>query len=185
EKQEADQQKESGKKKTKTKSVDEPEKQQSETVADSKQKGSDPSAAKTGLEYDEEGKLKSKQKMKDIKAPGSQDVDTESQKTSKSMGPIEEIAQMKWKHFRHLSDDPQQAAERLLQKFMLLHDESFLLFLEAREEWFDSPLYSSYQQVLKKSINEREQVDDILASKAGDFSREEFDAVIFINEELT
>ncbi len=61
-----------------------------------------------------------------------------------ALGPVDEIAYLTLTDFRRLASTPEEAALRLKQKFINLHQESILLYLEALEAWHASPLYHSY-----------------------------------------
>lgn len=150
------------------------------------------------LEYDQTGQLRPK--MKDVKAPedskkqGGKQQDSKAEDSTKStasntsvdsVGPIEEIAQLDWEQFRHFSQDPQEAKQRVLEKFDLLYEESFLLFLDARSKWYDNPIVADYHNLLKKSVNTETSLQEVVSNYEREIDFAEIQAIIEINRELS
>jgi hypothetical protein len=154
---------------------------------------------KSELEYDQNGTLRPK--MKDVKEPSTNSDENKTQqkeenqdeandseqedKNSLATGPIKELRQLDWKQFRHFSSDPQQAKQRVLKKFDLLHSESFLLFLDARQAWYQNSIFEDYKNLLIDSVNQQKSIKDLLDLKDAKFDFNEFRAIAEINRELT
>ena len=69
-----------------------------------------------------------------------------------SVGPVDELRNFTLVDFRRLSDKPEDAVEKIKDKFDVLREESFLLYLNGKEAWQSSPLCLQYQENLSKSL---------------------------------
>ncbi len=105
--------------------------------------------------------------------------DVAPQSTSKrSMGPVEELGAFTLTDFRRLAPTTDAALSRLKEKFKSLSEESFLLFMQAREAWYHSPLYLAYVDILIRSLGERTPIPALLSTvKAPDLTLDVFQAV--------
>lgn len=117
-----------------------------------------------------------KPKMEDVKV------------TRKLMGPIEELGGMNLLEFRRLSNDPKQAAGKLLNQINLLESESFAKKLAGIKAWRESDLYRLYLEIGRQSIQRNCLVREVIAEreKAGKptLNLEEFEAVMDLNKSL-
>ncbi|MFA6105785.1 MAG: hypothetical protein WC725_04315 [Patescibacteria group bacterium] len=123
--------------------------------------------------------------------PGNFTINSDRNKTTMSdvksapaqMGPIEEIRYFSLVDFRRLSGDPTEAANRLKQKFLNLHEESVVFYFEGLDAWKISPLYHDYINLVSEAIKKRQ----TLAQVAVDKSRiqvSEISALIKMEKEL-
>ncbi len=83
---------------------------------------------------------------------------------SRVMGPVEEAATFTLEDFRRLSRDPKTAGDMVLAKFQGWKDESYLLYLQVRDSWKNSPLFRVYVDETIHAIGKR---STIAASLAG------------------
>lgn len=91
-----------------------------------------------------------------------------------SVGPIEELQHFNLSDFRRLSSNSAQAGEILLEKFIGLKAESYLLFLKAVQAWYNSPLYRQYQQTMADAMNQGLKIKDVL----GQMKIEEYNVIV-------
>lgn len=84
-----------------------------------------------------------------------------------SMGPKEEFAALTVTDFLRLGATVPAALSRLKEKFDALKDESYLLFLEARDGWFESPLYHAYIDAVAAALKEKKKLTEVVPSKDG------------------
>ena len=103
-----------------------------------------------------------------------------------SMGPVDELANFSLADFRRLEINSKAAGIKLLEKFEILKQDSFLLFIEGVKVWYNSPIYKQYQDVLYQSLAHGKSVNEILASGNAqkDLKLEEFKAIISVNEAI-
>ncbi len=104
-----------------------------------------------------------------------------------SMGPVDELRAMTLMDFRRLAERTPDAAQKLRQKFTVLQDESFLLFLDARRAWHESPLFRSYAGKVRTALKERKTIPTVLAGDGRDdtLTEEEFFALLALERELS
>ncbi|MFH0854816.1 MAG: hypothetical protein V1891_05000 [bacterium] len=104
---------------------------------------------------------------------------------SKLVGHIEEIGALRIKDFRHLSDDPIQAAEIIKNKIDILEEESFLNKIEGIKAWRTSEIYKTYLDMGKRAISERLEIGNSkLKNGADGLTEEEFYAIMELNKRL-
>lgn len=84
----------------------------------------------------------------------------------KSMGPLDEIKYFTLTDFRRLSDNANEAASRLQQKFINLKDESILLYFEAVKNWHVSPLFADYMKVVAEAIGKKQKLINVIGDKS-------------------
>jgi hypothetical protein len=102
----------------------------------------------------------------------------------KSVGPIDEIRQFDIVEFRRLATNLDQTKELLLNKFITLKEESFMLYTQAKRAWAESPLYKQYQDIIKESLEKEESGIAEVINTRGDMKLEEFMAIVDINKKL-
>lgn len=82
-----------------------------------------------------------------------------------SMGPLDEIQFFTLVDFRRLSSKPDDAAERLKQKFLNLKEESYLLFIKSWDAWRNSPLYQAYVSVIDEAMEQKRPLSGVLGER--------------------
>ncbi|MBM3204439.1 hypothetical protein FJZ48_00445 [Candidatus Uhrbacteria bacterium] len=106
----------------------------------------------------------------------------------KLVGLGEELAGITLAEFRRLSKDPNQAIEKLRQKFETLKNESFDRWTEGIEAWRQSPLQKQYLTLVAQSFAAGKPVAELVVEKrAKDPSLptpEELSAIIKLNSEI-
>lgn len=119
-----------------------------------------------------------KQIMHDLRPPSTE---------SRAMGPVEEMQNFELTDLRRLSNDPVRAGEKVVEKLKGWQQESYLLYMDARNGWFRSPLYKQYQSIIKQTISENTKLEDFLrASSPKDaLTLAEIRAMVEINKQLT
>lgn len=101
-----------------------------------------------------------------------------------TMGPVDEIQYFSLIDFRRLSPKTENAKEILKGKFQSLQEESYVLFLDARDAWHESPLFRLYQETVLNILENKNTLADGLAQKNDGLSDPEFNAILEINHYL-
>lgn len=78
-----------------------------------------------------------------------------------SMGPIDEIASMTLTDFRRLATGGNDSIQVLRDKFSALRKESVIIYFQALDAWFASPVYKDYQNLIKRAVNERRKLQEV------------------------
>ena len=102
----------------------------------------------------------------------------------RTMGPVEEIEYFSLVDFRRLSPKTENAREILRSKFMTIQEESYILFLDAREAWLKSPLYKIYQNAVITALEARKPIAEIVTGQAQSITLNEFDTLVEVNHFL-
>lgn len=76
------------------------------------------------------------------------------QQAARPMGPIDEFREFTVTDLHRLGTTPERITEIMTGKFMVLRDESFVLYLDAVDAFRQSPLYRRYQSHLLTAVNE-------------------------------
>ncbi|MFH1291772.1 MAG: hypothetical protein ABIH87_01060 [bacterium] len=124
-------------------------------------------------------KLKSQPVQKQI----IQDIRPPMQETEE-YGPVEEIKNFSLTDFRRLSDKASESARRLQQKFYNLKDESFLLYLQGKQAWKQSPLYQDYMQAVGASLARRQALSVVVGANKDGIQLEEIKSLVEMEKEL-
>ncbi len=95
--------------------------------------------------------------------------------TTSVMGPKEEIASFTIDDFRRLSRDPKTAASMVLSKFSGWKEESYLLYLQVRDSWRQSPLFRMYIDKTVEALSQRETIAAVL--QGSDMTHDEYQAL--------
>lgn len=101
-----------------------------------------------------------------------------------SMGPVDEMMNFSLVDFRRLGANPEASAGALIQKFSLLKTDSYLLFLNGRNAWFKSPLYSGYLEILQQSLATRRPIAAVLSTEKDALKIEEIQAIVRVSQSL-
>ena len=115
--------------------------------------------------------------VQDVKPP---------QITKQSVGPVDELANFSLTDFRRLEVNANSAGMKLMEKFKILREDSFLLFMEGMKAWYNSPLYRQYQDIFFQSLTRGKSVNEILSNGnyQKDLKPEEFKAILSVNEAI-
>lgn len=84
--------------------------------------------------------------------------------SKRSVGPMEEFANFSLADFRRLGATPDAAVSRLKEKFDILKAESYLLFLQAKDAWFGSPVFQEYTDAIRSALSAGQRLSETLAS---------------------
>ncbi|HRH23784.1 MAG TPA: hypothetical protein PK295_04105 [Candidatus Magasanikbacteria bacterium] len=98
------------------------------------------------------------------------------------MGPIEEAASLSIEDFRRLSRIPKTAGEMMVAKFSGWKDESYLLYLQVRDSWRNSPLFRLYIEKTTEAIEKNLTITAVL--ERAQLSYEEYLEIALINRKL-
>ncbi|MBI5222111.1 MAG: hypothetical protein HY980_01270 [Candidatus Magasanikbacteria bacterium] len=79
-----------------------------------------------------------------------------------SLGPVDEIATMTLLDFRRLATGGTDSVHVLRDKFSALRKESVIIYLQALDAWFSSPLYRDYQGLIRRAVNERRKLQEVV-----------------------
>lgn len=101
-----------------------------------------------------------------------------------SYGPVDEIRSFSLVDFRRLSSKPEEAADRLRQKFVNLKEESFVLYLQGVEAWQQSPLYKNYMEKICEMFNKGTILQEITDRDENELREEEIKLLIKMEKEI-
>ena len=99
------------------------------------------------------------------------------------VGPVEEIKFFRLIDLRRLSNNTDEAINRLKQKFINLKEESILLFLDAAKAWRESPLYQDYLNLIDDAFKKHLKIETVAFGK-DKINPEEIKALIKMEKEL-
>ncbi len=85
-----------------------------------------------------------------------------------SIGPVDEMKMFTITDLHRLGSTPAEQEKVLKQKFDILKQESFFLYINAVTAWFQSPIYKMYSDVLKESINQQKTMAEITGKHKSD-----------------
>ncbi|HAT03739.1 MAG TPA: hypothetical protein DCS29_03110 [Candidatus Magasanikbacteria bacterium] len=105
----------------------------------------------------------------------------------KAMGPIEEIKEFTLIDLRRLSRDANTAADMLYAKFNGWKEESFLLYMDVRSAWRQSPLYREYISITTRALDTHMHVQDVIeaqSSSSGGLTFREYMGLVSFNKKL-
>lgn len=118
----------------------------------------------------------SKQKMFDVK------------KNRQVISPIQELAEITLTIFRRLSDNPIDAAQRIINKIYSFEKESFVKRAMAVKYWRQSEVYRLYLEIGKLSMEKNIPIEKIIEQKIlaheKTLTNEEFKAVSDLNKKI-
>jgi len=101
-----------------------------------------------------------------------------------TVGPVEELRRFTLVDWRRLGKNQEEIVAALETKFQNLKKDSYLLFLEGKQAWQGSPIYSDYLAVLKGALEKTQKINDYLSAQANSFTPEEFANLIILNQAL-
>lgn len=104
---------------------------------------------------------------------------------SRSVGPVDEMQSFTVVDFRRLGKNAEESANALMQKFTVLKNDTYLLFLSGRTAWFKSPLYQMYLSFLEQSLKMNKPLSSVLGSGEKDsLTLEEIQQVSRVSQSL-
>lgn len=103
---------------------------------------------------------------------------------SRTVGPVGEIRSSTLVDFQRLGANGSDRAKVMMQKFETLKHDSYVLFLQGKEAWSQSPLYQMYLDILRQSLQERKSVKEILQQNSQGLTLEDIAAIVEINSSL-
>ncbi len=112
------------------------------------------------------------------------DVTPGVQREKRTIGPVEELHQFSQIDFEQLAPTPEMAVMKLVEKFLSLKQESFLLFLEAKRAWQESPLYQEYQQHIVGALQSGKSLEAYLAEQKKGMSFAEIQGIVSLNRQV-
>jgi hypothetical protein len=103
----------------------------------------------------------------------------------RTMGPIDEMLACSLVDFRRLGANPKASADALMNKFQLLKNDSYLLFLQGRAAWYKSPLYEMYLHVLQESLGKQKTLSVILAENKEGLTMSDIEEISRVSKSLS
>lgn len=101
-----------------------------------------------------------------------------------TMGPEQEIAQFALVDFRRLSRDVDKARDMLQAKFDNWKKDDYMLFMNARDRWYESPLYRMYVSIGMQALNQHVPIETVLAMDKNGITVSEYMALVQMNTTL-
>lgn len=109
-------------------------------------------------------------------------------KKEKVIGPIDEFSEITLLTFRRLSEDPIEAAQKIIDKIRALEKESYLKRATAIQNWRKSEVYDLYLDLGRESMEKNLSIDKIIEqkilSKEKVLTKKEFSAITDLNKKL-
>jgi hypothetical protein len=106
----------------------------------------------------------------------------------KIMSPIDELAYLDLVNFRRLDPSPAKRAAKIEEKIALLEKEGIDKKIAGIRAWRNNPVGKTYLAMGQESIDGGKSIDDIIKERQSQglnyLSREEFDAVMDLNDSL-
>lgn len=85
----------------------------------------------------------------------------------RSLGPVDELGQFRLTHLRRLSPDSAVAKEAVKEKFKTIQSDSYLLYLDAKHSWYQSPLFLQYQAAVEGALSGKQTLEQYLLDHKG------------------
>lgn len=102
----------------------------------------------------------------------------------RTMGPVDELQFFSLVDFRRLSPKTENSKEILKGKFQALQEESYVLFLDARDAWHQSPLFKVYQDTILSALTNKWTLQSAISQNQNGLTPEEVSAIVEINHYL-
>lgn len=102
----------------------------------------------------------------------------------RSMGPVDEMQGFSLVDFRRLGNTATASAEALMNKFQVLKNDSFLLFLSGKAAWFKSPLYQMYLKILETSLKMHKPISSIVVNDNENLRVDEVEQIARVSQSL-
>jgi len=103
-----------------------------------------------------------------------------------SMGPIDELKNFSLIDWRRLGVNSKACGEKLMEKFKVLEQESWLTFMDGVEAWYNSPIYWQYKDIISQSLKQNRTISEVLSGldHAQQLKLEEFMAIAELNKTI-
>lgn len=106
----------------------------------------------------------------------------------KLVGPVEEIGSMTVIDFRRLGGTAEQSIQKIMEKIVVIEEESFTKKTQAIRAWKDSPVNRLYLELGDESIENKIPISAIVEARQKNdqefLTEEEIDAIIQLNRKL-
>lgn len=99
-----------------------------------------------------------------------------------TMGPIDEIAKFSQVDLQRLGSEKLRVIDIMKNKFEVLKEESFLLFLDAVKAWLYSPLFLEYQKLIVTALNSKQTINQVIQQGETNLTMNDVDIIIEINK---
>ena len=106
----------------------------------------------------------------------------------KLLGPIDELREMDLVNFRRLSQNPEEATEKLKEKLGFLEEESYKQRVSGIKAWRHSPVNRLYLKIGQESIVNSRSIEEVINSRQNQgqdyLTSQEFEAIMNLNKSL-
>lgn len=102
----------------------------------------------------------------------------------RSMGPVDEMQGLSLVDFRRLGNTAAASADALMNKFQVLKNDSFLLFLSGKAAWFKSPLYQMYLKILETSLKMHKPISSVVVNESENLRVDEVEQIARVSQSL-
>ncbi len=106
----------------------------------------------------------------------------------KLTGPIEEIRSMTLVDFRRLSQNPQEAILKIIEKIENLEEESFSKKIQAIKAWKESMINQLYLEIGEESMEEKKSISEVIEQRRTKgleiLTEQEIEAIMEFNQKL-
>ena len=106
----------------------------------------------------------------------------------KLLGPIDELREMDLVNFRRLSQNPEEATEKLKEKLGFLEEENYKQRVSGIKAWRQSPVNRMYLKIGQESITNNKSIEEVIGSRQSQgqdyLTSQEFEAIMSLNKDL-
>jgi|GEM_PF-1579555 hypothetical protein len=119
---------------------------------------------------------------------GDKPIVTGIKKKERVVGPMDEFSEITLINFRRLSNDPTEAAQKIMDRIRSLEKESYIKRATAIQNWRKSEVYKLYLDLGRESMEKNLSIDKIIEQKILNKEKvlkmKEFSAVTDLNKKL-
>ncbi len=109
-------------------------------------------------------------------------------KKERVLSPVDEFSEITLLTFRRLSEDPVEAAQKIMDKIMVLEKESYLKKALAIKNWRKSEIYNLYLDLGRESMEKNIPIDKVIKQKVLNkekvLTKKEFSAITDLNKKM-
>lgn len=99
-----------------------------------------------------------------------------------TIGPVDELARFSQTDLNRLGKDKSRVMTILKNKFDVLKEESFVLYLDAVRGWLQSPLYQQYKDTIVYALNNKKTLNQVIQEGKTTLTMDDIDIIIEINK---
>jgi len=123
-----------------------------------------------------------------MSVPYNKSIMTGVKQKERVVGPVDEFSEITLLAFRRLSEDPMEAAQKIMDRIRILEKESYLKKAQAIQNWRKSEVYGLYIGLGRESMEKNLPIDKIIEQKILGkekfLTKREFSVITDLNKKL-